>query len=98
MLSYDNENKILTIAHYILDNQTTIRATAKEFNIPKSTIHHYLNVNLKQINKHLYKKVKVLLMENFKTKHIHGGESTKRKYENLKKIINKNDEIDAFCL
>ena len=50
------------------------------------------------INYNLYKEVKVLLTENFSTKHIHGGESTKLKYEKLRNIINKNDEIEIFNL
>jgi len=32
--------------------------------------------------------------ENFNIKHLHGGESTKLKYEALKKEINKNDEYE----
>ena len=31
MINYDNNTKILTLAYYILENKTTIRATAKEF-------------------------------------------------------------------
>lgn len=88
------DTEIINQAYYILDNQTTIRATAKAFNIPKSTIHHNLSTKLKYINYSLYKQVKQLLTENFKIKHIHGGESTKLKYEKLKNNINKNDEFE----
>ena len=98
MKYYDNETLIIKLANYLLENKTTIRATAKEFKIPKSTVHHKLNVNLKHIDFTLYKKVKILLDENFKIKHIHGGESTKNKYEKLKNVINKNDEIIALNL
>ena len=34
----------------ILENKTTIRATAKKFGIPKSTVHHDLSTKLKYIN------------------------------------------------
>ena len=88
------DNEITNQAYYILENQTTIRATAKAFNIPKSTVHHNLSTKLKHINYSLYKQVKQLLIENFKIKHIHGGESTKLKYEKLKQNINKNDEFE----
>ena len=84
----------LDLANFLLDNNTTIRATAKAFNIPKSTVHHNLSTKLKHINYSLYKQVKQLLIENFKIKHIHGGESTKLKYEKLKQNINKNDEFE----
>ena len=87
----------LYLAHYILEQNTTIRATAKEFNIPKSTVHHDLSVKLKYLDYSLYKEVQKLMEENFSIKHIHGGESTKHKYEQLKKELNKNDEAEVFC-
>ncbi len=98
MINYDNNTKILTLAYYILENKTTIRATAKEFRIPKSTVHQMLSTKLKYINHNLYLQVKQLLENNFQIKHIHGGESTRIKYEKLKKIINKNDEMEALNL
>ena len=95
-MSYYDENTIIRMAHYILENNTTIRATAKEFNTPKSTVHHNLSVKLKYIDLHLYREVKDLLETNFSIKHIHGGESTRLKYEKLKSEINKNDELDCL--
>ena len=93
--STNTESVVTNMAFFILKNKTTIRATAKEFKTPKSTVHHNLSIKLKSINLKLYKEVKKLLNENFKTKHIHGGESTKRKYEKLKQEININDKIEA---
>lgn len=94
-MSYnENEEEIIRMAYYILENNTTIRATAKEFNIPKSTVHHNLSVKLKYINLPLHKQVGQLLKNNFEIKHIHGGESTKIKYQKLKQVINKNDEAE----
>lgn len=95
MNDFDNKTKILTLANYILENKTTIRATSKEFNIPKSTVHHDLSKKLKFLDYSLYKQVRILMEENFKIKHIHGGESTKNKYEKLKNEININDELEA---
>ena len=94
MTYYYNENKIIKMANHILEKQTTIRETAKAFNTPKSTVHHDLSVKLKYIDIILYREVKELLEHNFEIKHIHGGESTKLKYEKLKQEINKNDELD----
>ena len=94
MTNFDYDNRAIDLANYILDNHTTIRATAKEFNIPKSTVHYELSVRLKYLNYKLYLEVKKLMEENFSIKHLHGGESTKLKYESLKKEINKNDEFD----
>jgi len=91
---YNNEEEIIRMAYYILENNTTIRATAKVFNTPKSTVHHNLSHKLKYINYNLYSNVNKLLQNNFNIKHIHGGESTKNKYLKLKQIINKNDEAE----
>jgi putative DeoR family transcriptional regulator (stage III sporulation protein D) len=89
-----NEERIITLANYILENNSTIRATASNFQIPKSTVHHDLSTKLKYINYSLFLQVKELLKNNFNIKHIHGGESTKLKYKKLKEIININDEIE----
>ena len=94
MRNLDNEIKIKTLALYILEHNTTIRATAKHFGIPKSTVHHDLSTKLKFIDYPLFQEVKKLLKNNFNIKHIHGGESTKIKYQKLKQLINKNDEYE----
>ena len=91
---YDLDNRAVNLAYYILDNQTTIRATEKAFSLPKSTVHHDLSYKLKYIDYALYLKVKKLLEENFKIKHIHGGESTKHKYELLKMENKPNENIE----
>ena len=87
----------VALANYLLQNKTTIRATAKEFGLPKSTVHHDVSIKLKYINYSLYLKVKKLLEQNFNIKHLHGGESTKQKYLALKNQPNKNDELDCFA-
>ncbi len=96
MTKINVDKNILQMANYILENKTTIRATAKQFNTPKSTVHHNLSVKLKYINYPLFIEVKKLLEENFSVKHLHGGESTRIKYQKLKFEINKNDELDLI--
>ncbi len=93
----DLYSRPVLLANYLLANKTTIRATAKEFSLPKSTVHHDLSTKLKYINYPLYLKVKKVLERNFSIKHIHGGESTKQKYLALKKQPNKNDELAYYC-
>lgn len=95
-MNSDIEMLTLKLANHILENKTTIRATAKEFQIPKSTVHNYLNTHLKLLNHKLYVDVKKLMKENFQNKHIHGGASTKLKYQKLKNLINKNDEFELI--
>lgn len=94
MTKKETDKLTLELAYHILDNNTTIRSTAKAFNMPKSTVHNLLKNNLKFISYSLYRDVKKLLIYNFNIKHIHGGEATKRKYEKLKENINLNDQIE----
>ena len=89
-------NRVLTLANYILKNNSTIRATAQHFGMAKSTVHHDLHNKLYHINTSLYHQVYALLQNNFNNKHINGGIATKIKYEKLKESINKNDELDAI--
>lgn len=84
------------LANHLLENNSTIRATAKVFNLPKSTVHHDVSTKLKYIDYPLYLKVKKLLDKNFSVKHLHGGESTKRKYLALKKQPSQDFELDCF--
>lgn len=97
-MTTSNPETIIEMANYILENQTTIRATGKAFNTPKSTVHHNLSRKLKFINYPLFLQVKKLMEKNFKIKHLHGGESTKNKYQKLKSLINKNDEFETISL
>lgn len=81
---YDVTTRTINMAEYIVDNKTTIRECAKYFKISKSTVHFDLQQRLPSLNKILYEKVARILNENFKEKHIRGGNATKNKY--LKKL------------
>lgn len=72
--------RTLNLANYILTTHSTIRKTAKVFNMAKSTVHYDLHYRLKQIDSSLYIKVAEILNMNFKEKHIRGGEATRKKY------------------
>ena len=97
-MNIDYDERTITLATYILEHRTTIRATASVFGIPKSTVHHDLSVKLKYINYPLYLEVKKLLDENFSVKHIHGGESTKHKYEQLKRQVTSDEVADYYTM
>ena len=58
MTNLEFENLTINLANHILTNNSTIRATAKVFNIPKSTVHHILCTNLRHIDYSLYLKVR----------------------------------------
>lgn len=92
----DYKDRVLKFAYYILEHHSTIRATAKEFGMAKSTVHHDLSTKLKDYDLQLYEEVKNLLAENFSVKHLHGGESTKHKYAQLKNNVNKFEEAEIL--
>jgi putative DeoR family transcriptional regulator (stage III sporulation protein D) len=72
------------LAIFIIVNNSTIRATAKEFGMAKSTVHYDVSYRLKKIDYALFLQVQKILKVNFEEKHIRGGLSTKSKYELLK--------------
>ncbi len=74
-----------TIAEYVIETGSTVRAAAGHFGISKSTIHKDLSHKLRYINNILYQEVKEILEKNKSLRHIRGGEATKRKYEAKRK-------------
>lgn len=82
------EERAVRLGQYIVENQSTVRATAKKFNISKSTVHKDISERLKTINYQLYIDAKKVLEKNKKERHIRGGLATKNKYK-LKKLISE---------
>ena len=78
------EERVIEVAHYIIDSKDTVRGSAKKFGVSKSTIHKDVSQRLEKINKALYTEVRKILNENKAERHIRGGLATKRKYEKLK--------------
>ena len=83
-----NKERCVIWATFMIENQSTVRATAKQFNISKSTVHKDVTYNLKSINPELYKKVQDLLEKNKQERHLRGGEATKQKFLKVKNIVN----------
>lgn len=78
------EQRAIESAHYLIENQATIRETAQRIGVSKSTTHKDLIERLPKINYQLYEDVVKVLETNYEIRHIRGGLATKRKYENLK--------------
>lgn len=74
------EERAIELASYIIENKTTIRETAKQFNISKSTVHKDIVERLPRINYALAKAARVVLDENKSERHIRGGMATREKY------------------
>ena len=75
-----NKERCVTLAMYLIENKTTVRAVASKFGISKSTVHKDITRSLYRINKPLYIEVRKILEQNKQERHIRGGEATKRKY------------------
>ena len=76
-----NYERCERLALYLIKNKTTVRQTAKEFGISKSTVHKDITEKLSKINFTLFEEVEKILKINKQERHIRGGEATKRKYK-----------------
>lgn len=73
--------RIIKEADYIIENNETIRNTAKVFKLSKSTIHKDIHESLKEIDYEKYLKVQEIFNKHIEVRHILGGNSTKLKYQ-----------------
>lgn len=74
------EERAISIAIYIIEHNATVRQTAKEFGISKSTVHKDVTSRLMQVNPSLAKQARAVLEVNKSERHIRGGLATKEKY------------------
>lgn len=74
------EDRVLEIARYIIDNNTTVRGAAKVFNVSKSTVHKDVHERLLTVNRELYRECRAVLDKNKAERHIRGGLATREKY------------------
>jgi len=78
------EQRTKEVAQHILNTHETIRQTAKQFGVSKSTIENDITIRLAQINSDIALRVSSIIAENKAERHIRGGESTKQKYRYIK--------------
>lgn len=77
------EERAIDIANYIIENNATVRQTAKQFGISKSTVHKDVTERLMQINPALAKEARKVLDVNKQERHIRGGLATREKYQHM---------------
>ena len=85
------EERAIQIANYIIDENATVRQTAKQFGISKSTVHKDVTDRLTHINPGLAARARVVLDINKAERHIRGGLATKEKYEQRLIACSKED-------
>lgn len=74
------EERAVDIANYIIEENATVRQTAKRFGISKSTVHKDVTERLVQINPSLAARARKVLDLNKSERHIRGGLATREKY------------------
>lgn len=80
----DITEETIELAKYIIKNNSTIRETARVFQISKSTVHYRMQT-LRMINRELYAKVHKVFDKNWAERHIRGGQATSLYWKNKKK-------------
>ena len=76
----DMEERAQSLALYIIENRTTVRAAAQKFGISKSTVHKDISERLPLFDRALDLQVKEVLDETKAQRHIRGGIATRKKY------------------
>lgn len=74
------EERAMNIANYIIENNATVRQSAKAFGVSKSTVHKDVTERLPAINHALAAEARKVLDVNKSERHIRGGMATKEKY------------------
>ena len=74
------EERAISLAQYIIENEATVRQTAARFGISKSTVHKDITTRLQHLNRVLFVQVQEVLHKNKKERHIRGGMATREKY------------------
>lgn len=77
----DIEERVRTLAVYIIENNATVRDAATYMNVSKSTVHKDLSERLRYIDYPLFTQARAILEQNKAERHIRGGEATRRKYK-----------------
>jgi len=79
------EERVLELAHYIVETGATVRSAAARFRVSKSTVHKDITERLQEINPGLASEVKEVLDNNKAERHIRGGLATREKYLHINK-------------
>ena len=80
MLRFFVEERAVELGRYIVDNNATVRATAKQYGISKSTVHTDVSRRLEWLDPVLFEQVRAVLDINKAQRHIRRGIATKEKY------------------
>ncbi|WP_419867402.1 sporulation transcriptional regulator SpoIIID [Clostridium perfringens] len=74
------ENRVLSVADYIISNKATMRETAKVFGVSKGTIQKDVTIRIYELNPQKAIEVEKVMLFNKSQRHLRGGEATRKKY------------------
>lgn len=84
------EERAVEAARYIVERKATVRQTAKELGISKSTVHKDVTERLRCINPSLAAEARKVLDKNKSERHIRGGMATREKYQHKHALEHEN--------
>ena len=79
------EERVLRVAHHIIQTGQTVRQAARQFGISKSTVHKDLDERLAELDAELHRRAQAVLLKNKAERHLRGGEATRGKYSEMRK-------------
>lgn len=85
------EERAVEVANYIIENNATVRETAKKFGISRSTVHKDVTERLGRIDPLLASQARKILEINKAERHIRGGMATREKYLHLAQHSHRGD-------
>lgn len=80
------EQQILAEANYIIQNNTTLRETARHFGVSKSKVWHDLKYKLYELDRIMYYRARKVVLRNCEVRSSRGGIATREKYRRLKEL------------
>jgi putative DeoR family transcriptional regulator (stage III sporulation protein D) len=75
------EERVASVAAYVIETKATIRQAAHHFGVSKSTVHKDVTERLPQVKPNLVPAVHEVLNTNLNERHIRGGMATRRKFK-----------------
>ena len=93
----EEKERCIRLAEFLIENKSTVRATAKHFGISKSTVHKDLTEKLPHISASLSDEARAVMAQNKAERHLRGGQATRIKYRALRRSgIKKNKDPEVF--
>ena len=74
------EERAIQIGLFVVENGATVRQTARQFGVSKSTVHKDITTRLVHVHPELARQAQAVLQINKAERHIRGGLATKEKY------------------